>query len=27
MMHSRLEPMKKVARSFRNNKEEILEYF
>ena len=27
MMHSRLEPMKKVARSFRKNKEEILEYF
>lgn len=27
MMHGRLEPMKKVARSFRKNKEEILEYF
>ena len=27
MMHSRLEPMKKVARSLRRHQEEILEYF
>lgn len=27
MMHSRLEPMKKVARSLRRNQTEILEYF
>ncbi len=27
MMHSQLKPMKKVARSLRKNKEEILEYF
>lgn len=27
MMHSRLSPMKKVAKSLRNNKTEILEYF
>jgi transposase len=27
MMHSRLEPMKKVARTLRKNQPEILEYF
>ena len=27
MMHSKLDPMKKVARSFKRNKAEILEYF
>jgi transposase len=27
MMYSRLEPMKKVARSFKHNKGKILEYF
>ena len=26
-MHSKLEPMKNVAKSFRKNKTEILEYF